>query len=111
MSRYRISEADRPYAEEFRRNLEADTYYHSPGLQRVLNVMRGPPKAGKYVLIVREPHARWALGRMPAGRGEPVEIVPNVEYTDLKQAEWDVFCRRWKDLTGADLGIEGPGRP
>lgn len=105
MSRYRITAADRPHAEEFRRNLAAGTPYHSPGLQRVLNVMRGGPKAGKLVLVVLEPRARWALARLPARRGEPVEIVPGIEYTDLRAAEWDVFRRRWAALTDAELGL------
>ena len=52
MSRYRITEADKVYAAEFKRNLEADNWFHSPGLQRVLNAMRGGPGPGKYVLVV-----------------------------------------------------------
>jgi hypothetical protein len=28
--------------------------------------------------------------------------VHGVEYTDLAEAEWDVFRRRWAALTGSD---------
>ena len=76
MSRYRISEADKVYAAEFKRNLDAGNWFHSPGLQRVLNAMRGGPWAGKYVLVVDEPFKRWRLGKMPGKRGDPIEIVP-----------------------------------
>ena len=102
MSRYRINEADLVYAAEFE---ERPLGYHSPGLQRVLNTMRGGPKAGKYVLVVREPFKRWVLGRLPAARGMPVEIVEGREFTDLEEAEWAVFRLRWKALTGRNLAL------
>ena len=102
MSRYRITEADLPYAAEF----EARPIgYHSPGLQRVLNVLRGGPKAGKYVLVVRVPFERWVLGRLPAERGAPVEILEDWEFTDLEEAEWTVFKLRWKAHTGQELDL------
>lgn len=102
MSRYQISEADLTYAAEFKAQ---PLGYHSPGLQRVLNALRGGPKAGKYVLIVREPFARWVLGRLPAERGDPVEILADREFTDLEEAEWAVFKLRWKAHTGQDLDL------
>jgi hypothetical protein len=111
MSRYRIDSADLPFAQEF---LDAPIGYHSPGLQRVLNLMRGSAVGGtaeepsKYVLVVEERHSRWRLGRLPLRRGAPVELVQGVVYTDLLTAERDIFCRRWKDLTGTDLE---PARP
>jgi len=103
MNRYRISNADEIYAAEFKRNLEAGIHAHSPGLQRILNVMRGGPKEGKYVLIIMEPHRRWCLGRMPASRGEPVDVLGSHEFTDLKEAEWTVFQLRWQEQTGEPL--------
>ena len=100
MARYQIGSEDLAYAREF---LAAPIGYKSPGLQRLLNLMRGQGPEGKYVLLCREPYRRWALGRLPARRGEPVEVVPGVEYRDLIDAERDVFRRRWRDLTGRDL--------
>lgn len=103
MSRYKITMDDLKHAEEFR----ADPLgVPSPGLQRVLNLLRGGPRAGKYVLIVKKPFRRWILGRLPAERGQPVEIIDNFEFTDLAEAEWEVFKIRWKAHTGQDLELE-----
>ena len=105
MNRYRITEADEVYAAEFKRNLEADNWFHSPGLQRVLNAMRGGPGPGKYVLVVDEPFQRWRLGKMPAKRGEPIEIVLGHQFHSLKEAEWTVFKLRWQEHTGETLSL------
>jgi hypothetical protein len=107
MQRYRIAAGDEAFAQEFLAN---PIGYKSPGLQRVLNLMRGTGPAGKYVLICREPYRRWGLGHLPARRGEAVVEVPGVEYRDLLEAERDVFRRRWRDLTGRDLDA-GPDEP
>lgn len=100
MARYQITDADIPFAREF---LADPIGYHSPGLQRVLNRMRGPHWDFKYVLVVEERHAKWRLGKLPARRGAPVEIVDGVSYSNLMDAERDIFKRRWKDLTGEDV--------
>ncbi|WP_028002925.1 hypothetical protein [Sinorhizobium arboris] len=100
MSRYSLQEEDKQYIDEF---MKKPIGYHSPGLQRVLNVMRGGDVNGKYVLVILEPYRRWALGRLPARRGEPISLVEGVEYTCQLQAERDVFIRRWRDLTGEDI--------
>lgn len=105
MNRYQITEADAVYATEFKRNLDAGNFYHSPGLQRVLNVMRGGPKAGKYVLVTREPFKRWVLARLSDGRGGRVEIMKDQKFTDLKNAEWTVFKLRWQEQTGQVLDL------
>ena len=102
MSKYRITDADLPYAAEFKTH---PVGFHSPGLQRVLNVLRGGPKAGKFVLIVLEPFKKWVLGRLPSGRGEPVEILEGEEFTNLEEAEWAVFKRRWAAKTGRELDL------
>ncbi len=100
MSRYSLQPGDRKYADEFMAN---PVGYHSPGLQRVLNLLRGGPLAGKYVLVTLVPYRCWALGRLPGRRGAPVMLVGGVEYTDRLEAERDVFRRRWRDLTGEEL--------
>lgn len=103
MSRYRITRDDLRHAAEFR----ADPLgMPGPGLQRVLNLLRGGPKSGKYVLVVKEPFRRWILGRLPAERGQPVELLDGMEFTDLAEAEWAVFMLRWKAHTGQDLEQE-----
>ena len=100
MGRYIINATDLAYAREF---LLAPIGYHSPGLQRVLNHMRGTSSAYKYVLIVEQRYTRWRLGKLPPCRGAAVEFVEGVHYSDLLEAERDIFKRRWRDLTGNDL--------
>ena len=103
MSRYRITNDDLKHVAEFR----ADPLgIPGPGLQRVLNLLRGGPKSEKYVLVVKEPFKRWVLGRLPANRGQPVEIIDSLEFTSLIEAEWEVFKLRWKAHTGQDLEQE-----
>ena len=100
MSRYTITNKDTALAIEF---LEDRVGYHSPDLQRLLNLMRTDYADYKYVLVVLEQHRRWGLGRLPLTRGKAIEIVDGVEYTDILDAERDVFKRRWHDLTQQDL--------
>ena len=103
MSRYQITEDDLKYACEFKENPLGTP---SPGLQRVMNLLRGGPRAGKYVLVTREPFRRWVLGQLPAERGQPVRILEGQEFTDLAVAEWTVFKLRWQAHTGRDLDEE-----
>jgi hypothetical protein len=101
-STYRIDPVrDLPFAEEFQCT---PVGHHSPGLQRVLNVFRGEPLQGKYVLLCTKPHKEWRLARLSGERGKPVEL-ENKFYQSLEEAEWDVFQRRWKDFTGEDLEL------
>jgi len=102
MSKYRVTESDLVFAAEFKKQ---PIGYHSPGLQRVLNALRGGPVSGKYVLLVLEPFKRWALGQLPGVRGMPVEVVEGQEFTDLNDAEWAVFKLRWRAQTGKALDL------
>lgn len=102
MARYQLSTNDLQFAREF---LASPIGYHSPGLQRVLNRMRGADWTFKYVLVVEQRHARWRLGKMPLKRGSSIEMVEGVVYTDLLEAERDIFRRRWAHLTGKDLDL------
>jgi hypothetical protein len=102
-SSYRVDPvADLPFAREF---MAQPVGRHSPGLQRVLNVFRGEPLTGKYVLIEIEPHRRWRLARLSGERGRPVSTLDSV-FTDLEEAEREVFKLRWREHTGVDLVVE-----
>ncbi len=97
---YKVSERDQNIVEEFRQN---PIGHHSPALQRVLNVLRGEPTAGKYVLICIKPHKEWVLGQLPESKGKPVSILKDQVFTSLEEAEWEIFRRRWKKHTGRAL--------
>ena len=57
---YKIdAQRDRQYIEEFRAQ---PIGAHSPGLQRLLNVMRNDTTGYQIVLICRKPFAEWVLG-------------------------------------------------
>lgn len=90
-------------ADEFRRNPRGR---HSDALQKLLHRMRwqgDPTESGRYVLVVLEPGRRWCLARLPRRRGVPVEFLPDCVFDSLADAEWHVFVRRWRALTGGEL--------
>ena len=96
-------ERDFAFAVEF---MEKPVGHHSAGLQRLLNLFRGEPLEGKYVLVCAKPHREWRLARLTGIRGKPVEMVGDVRFTDLETAERAVFRLRWKEHTGQDLAIQ-----
>lgn len=97
---YRIDpDKDLPFAGEF---MQTPVGIHSAGLQRILNVFRGEPLAGKYVLVEVHPHAKWQLARLTGQRGAPIPLLDQF-FTDLAEAERAVFKLRWKEHTGRDL--------
>jgi len=98
---YRIDPSRLDLADEFRHDPSAR---HSGELQRILNLFRTGPFAGKYVLI-RESRT-WPLQLKLACFGasphDPLTFTGD-EFTSYAEAEWAVFRRRWKDHTGQDL--------
>ena len=104
---YRIDpQSDRVYIEEFRQN---PIGRHSPGLQRVLNTMRFDPTGRQVILVWRKPFREWVLGEMPAARAEPLAIEDEPVFASREQAEWEVFRRRWKALTGENINLPYKG--
>ena len=96
---YRIvAEDDRKYIEEFR---EAPiTAHRSPGLQRVLNIMRLYRGGDQYILIARKEFHDYVIGRMPPLRDDPIVIEDDMVFKSREAAEWELFCRRWRQHTG-----------
>ena len=76
---------------------------HTPDLLRLLNRLRWEPMDDKYVLICLQRHRRWVLGKLDGGRGTPVRLIEDQVFTSRQDAEWAVFKRRWKKVTGQDL--------
>ena len=100
---YRIEpEADRHYVEEFRRQPIGP---HSPGLQRLLNILRHDPSGRQVILVCRRPFEAWVLGLMPADRASPVQIEEHPIFASREEAEWEVFRRRWRAHTGEDINL------
>lgn len=97
---YQLTPRDRMLIDEFR---QRPIGQHSPDLQRVLNTMRSTPRAGRYCLICTKPFAEWQLARMSGQRGVPPAPVAGVFFASREDAEWEVFRRRWKELTGEDI--------
>ena len=96
----RLTANDRQHALAFQR---APFGPHGPELQRIVNIMRGMPVKGRYVLVCTKPHLEWVLGCLPGTKDKAIEILPKQVFTDLATAEWFVFKLRWRELTGEEL--------
>jgi hypothetical protein len=75
---------------------------HSPFLQQRINIMRGEPVEGKYVLLCTRPHREWVLAQMN-GRAKPLTIHSNVVFHDLVEAEYEIFRLRWERHFGKKI--------
>lgn len=76
---------------------------HTPELQALLTVLRGPKYGGNYLLICVKPHREWVLAERHWDR--PPSVLPGV-YHSRAEGEWAAFKLRWKKATGRELGIE-----
>jgi len=92
--------ADLQYAEEFRKNTIG---VHSPSLQRILNIMRMARTPEQYVLVARREFNDFVFGTMPPSRGDPVVIEEGPSFRTREEAEWELFRRRWRELTGEEI--------
>jgi len=97
---YKVGAQDQHLVEEFNAK---PIGHHSPALQRVLNVFRGEPMQDKYLLICTKPHREWTLGQLSGERGKPVKIFKKQVFTNVEDAEREIFRRRWKKYTGDSL--------
>ena len=104
MEELRLTVEDRVLAGEFRDNPFGP---HSPRLAVIVRAFRGPPLAGKYVLIDVDPHREWMLGRMTGDAQRPIEAFETCRFASLGEAEWEVFKLRWREHAGEVL----PGEP
>ena len=95
---YKINaDEDRQYIEEFRKT---PIGIHSPGLQRLLNIMRLERGGAQAILVCRKKFAEYVIGHMPADRGEPLTIEESPVFATREEAEWELFRRRWREHTG-----------
>jgi hypothetical protein len=100
---YKIDPAsDRQFAEEFRQNPIGG---HSPGLMRVLSILRVDPTGYQTIIVCRKPFAKWTLATMPPRRNAPIRFEDEMAFASREEAEWEVFRRRWLAATGENLNL------
>jgi hypothetical protein len=97
---YEVSDPDGRLVSEFKRK---PIGHHSAELQRVLLKMRIDPRCPNYVLVCRTPHKEWLIGQMRPPAGTPVEVEEDQVFNSVEDAEWEVFRRRWKIITGEEI--------
>ncbi|MCE5316654.1 MAG: hypothetical protein LLG04_04745 [Parachlamydia sp.] len=98
VSRYQLQEEDKTTFDEFMKNPFGP---HSPRLQRVLNLFRGCGEL-RYGLLCTKPHQEWVLITM-RGPELSIEIHHECVFTNLADAEREIFRRRWKYQTNQGL--------
>lgn len=91
LARYKIQPEDQDLIEEFMNNPFGP---HSLRLQRILNLFRGGG-APRFALLCLVPHKEWMLITIK-GPGIPFERHPDCVFTDLGEAEREIFRRRWR---------------
>jgi len=96
---YVSSTDDKELIAEFKQN---PIGHHSPDLQRLLNRFRGIPMKDKFCLLIIEPNRLWRLAKTSGVAGKPVKKLPQT-FTSQSDAEWYIFRKRWKSLTGETL--------
>ena len=94
---YEISDPDGRLVAEFR---DRPMGFRSAELQRVLLKMQIDPRCPNYVLFCRIPHKEWLIGRMAPRAGDPILLEEDRVFASVEDAEWAVFQRHWKLLTG-----------
>jgi hypothetical protein len=102
---YQIDGSRMNLAKEYRDNLRGP---FSLELQRILDRMRTTPLKGRFVLLILEPFREFGLARLSGERGVAPSPVDNVKYNSIADAEWDIFKRRWQELTGISITIKDP---
>ena len=88
-------------AQEYRNNIRGP---FSSELQKVLDRMRTTPLRGRYALRVVEPFTEFALVRLSGDRMIPPIDMEGIRYRSILDAEWDIFRRRWQEIT--DVAID-----
>jgi len=79
---------------------------HGAELQRILNVMRACPVAGKHIILMTGPYTRWTVARLTGVRGEPAEIIDGLSFDNPEDAEWAVFKLRWEEHAKRPLNLD-----
>ena len=107
---YEIDAGRTDLIEEFRRNPGGP---YSPELTLLVNRLRLMPMAERFILVRLERGRRWAVGRMPTGRGRPIDLLEGHVFDDYDDAARAVFDLRWRAATGetVDIPAAPAGKP
>ncbi|MBE1206058.1 hypothetical protein [Aminobacter carboxidus] len=98
---YKPSAAERDVALQFR---DAPGPTYSMELQRMLDYFRSAmPIEGRYVLACTIPNREWKVCRLTGVRGRATVILDNMRFDNQREAEWEVFKLRWKQVVGTEL--------
>ena len=92
-------------AKEYRNNIRGP---FSLELQQILDKMRTTPLKGRFVILISKPFEEFSLAQLTGVRGQKPKLVEGVTYRSIAAAEWDIFKRRWADLSGVEITIEEP---
>ena len=76
---------------------------HSAELTLLVNALRLMPIGQRHIIVCTERGREWVVGRMPAARGAPVELLAGAVFDDYAAAVWEVFRLRWQTVTGEVL--------
>ena len=70
---------------------------HSEDLQHLLNVMRGAPIPGKYMLYMPDSNVTYIIAKHDTN--PPYEpVLTDMKFNNFKDAEWPVFCLRFEEM-------------
>jgi hypothetical protein len=100
---YEIDGSRMDLAKEYRDNLRGP---FSNELQKILDKMRTTPLEGRLVLIIIKPFQEFGLARLSGKRGIPPNPIKGIKYYSIAEAEWDIFKRRWRELTNIPVTIK-----
>ena len=75
---------------------------HSLEVAALATALRMGSIAGQHVLIAAADGASWELAQLTGRRYEPPQR-RGIRFTNLAEAEWAVFQRRWEARTGVAL--------
>ena len=101
---YEIDGSRMDLAMEYHDNLRGP---YSNELQKILDKMRTTPLEGRFVLIIIVPFKVFGLARLSGKRGVAPTPVKGITYNSISEEEWDIFKRRWYQLTGIPVTVEG----
>tara|TARA_B100001996_G_C18672165_1_gene597090 strand:+ start:4230 stop:4613 length:384 start_codon:yes stop_codon:yes gene_type:complete len=72
---------------------------HSEDLQHLLNIMRGAPIPGKYILFMPDSNLTYIIARH--NTEPPYEpVLTDRKFKKFEDAEWPVFCLRFEEMFG-----------